>query len=144
MIRLAKPNDIDTVTALGIEALSLDAYDELLVSPERVRNLCVECVSSASHFAQVSETDGEITGALVVYNSPMELYERNSANILMWYDKNGNGMKLFAEFMSWFSGRRIIKQIQYMGERGGDPRILHILQKRYGFRDDVPHLYLMR
>lgn len=144
MIRKATPSDLPSAVSLAIEALEIDSYDELLISRERVQSLANECISSPSHFAWVSEINGNVEGALLAFNSPMEFYERNSASILQWYCKNGDGMKLMSEFMSWFRSRPIIKQIQYTGERGADPRILEILKKRYGFRDDVPFLYLMR
>lgn len=144
MIRKAKPADIERLVELGVEALTVDAYDELVPSPDRILELSRECISSPAHFAWVSDVDGDVRGALVAYNSPMELYERNSANVLMWYCANGDGMKLMAEFIRWFRARPIIKQVQYTGERHGDPRILAILKKRYGFSSDVPFLYLMR
>lgn len=144
MIRKAVPSDISAIVDLAVEALSVDLYEQLVISRERVKQLTVECVSSASHFAWVSEKRGRIVGAMVAFNSPMEFYERNSANVLMLFCKGGDGMKLLSQFMRWFQSKPIIKQVQITWERNGDSRIPNILKKRYGFKDDVPLLYLMR
>lgn len=144
MIRKAVPSDIPGISSLAVEALSIDPYEELVINRDRVKDLARECVSSASHFSWVSEKDGELQGAMLAYNSPMEFYERNSAAVLMFYSPNGDGMKLLAEFMRWVKSKRIIKQVQFTWERKGDPRVLNVLKSRYGFKDDVPLLLLMR
>lgn len=145
MIRKATPNDLDALHALAMEAVSIDAYEELVVSPEKIRNLLVEGISSPSHFLWVAERGGKVVGALGALVFPMMLYERSHAVIAFWYSRvRGDGWKLMSRFLAWVKSRPIIKEVQYNGERKGDPRILNILQRRYGFRADVPFLYWMR
>jgi len=141
MIRKATPADVEALVNLSIEDLEIDAYEGLLVSKRKVRNCVVECVSSPSNFSYVSENNGEIDGGLGAVVFPMMFYERSSAQIVMWYSKGGDGIKLLTEFMSWVKGRKIIKEVQYTGERNGNERILNFLEKRHGFKRDVPFLY---
>ena len=144
MIRQATTRDIDALTRLGIEALSIDGYEELALSPIKVKSVVREAVSSAPHFAWVSERHGEVVGGLVAISVPMMLYERNEGTVMMWYcPVAGDGVRLMNEFIGWVKSRPIIKLVNYMGERKGDPRIIRLLKKRYGFIDDVPYLYRM-
>lgn len=144
MIRKAVPDDRDGIYLLAIEALEIDPYEELLISKERVRSLVVELISSPASFMWVSENDGKVTGVLAAFVSPMLFYERNTAQIVMWYDKGGDGMRLMSQFIKWADSRKAIKEVQYCGERGGDKRILKYLIKRYGFADNVPLLHRLR
>lgn len=145
MIRKAKPSDLEAIVKLGIEALEIDAYEELLISPDKVRAVTKECISAAPHFVWVSEIAGEVVGVLGALVTPLMLHERSQATIVMWYCKaGGEGMKLLKEFMEWSKGRPMIKQVQYTGERRGNPKILQFMQRHYGFKDDVKFLYRNR
>jgi hypothetical protein len=139
------PADIPDLIELSIEALEIDAYPELLISREKVARQVTASVSSGKHFACVSERDGKVVGGLIAIVDDMLTYERSQATICMWYCRaKGDGLKLMDRFMVWAAGRPMIKQIQYTGERGGDPRILEYLRKRHEFVSDVPFLYKMR
>lgn len=146
MIRKAVPADTAKIVTLSIEALRLDAYEELVISEEKVSALVRECVSSAQHFMWVSQDeDGAIDGALGALVYPLMFYERSQATVALWYCRRpGDGMRLMQQFLAWAETRPMIKQVQYVGERRGDRRILDILQKRYRFAADVPFLYRNR
>lgn len=141
MIRKAIPADIPKAVEIAIEALSIDPYPELVISRERVTTMVTECISSAAHFAWVSEIDGEIVGGLGALVTPMIFHERNQASVLLWYCRRpGDGAALMRQFMRWCAGRPLIKQIQYTGERGADPRVGRLAIK-CGLTEQLP-LYL--
>jgi hypothetical protein len=145
MIRKAVPADIACLTALSIEALQIDAYDELVISKDKVAALVREAASSAQHFLWVAEQDGVIDGALGALVFPMMFHERSQATVALWYCRRpGDGMRLMKQFLQWAESRPMIKQVQYSGERKGDRRIIGILKDRYGFVSDVPFLYRNR
>ena len=142
MIRKATPADIPKAIEIALEALAIDPYPELVVSQERVRAAVTECISSAAHFAWVSEIEGEVVGGIGALVTPMIFHERSQASILLWYCRTpGDGAALMHQFVSWCKSRPMIKQIQYTGERGADPRV-GALAKRCGLRETLP-LYLM-
>jgi hypothetical protein len=145
MIRKAVPADIAKIITLSIDALRQDAYEELVISEEKVSALVREAASAAQHFLWVSEHEGQIDGALGALVYPMMFHERSQATVALWYCKRpGDGMRLMQQFLAWAESRPMIKQVQYCGERRGDKRIVEVLQKRYGFAADVPFLYRNR
>lgn len=145
MIRKATPSDVSQLVELSIEALQIDAYEELVISRSKVQALVAETVSAAQHFMWVSEIGGKIVGALGALVYPMMFHERSSATVALWYCKEGGeGFALMRAFLDWVESRSMVKQLQYSGERNGDRRIIEILQKRYGFMADVPFLYRNR
>ena len=130
MIRPAAPQDIPAAVGLSIEALSIDPYQELVISRERVYAMVKECVCNAKHFSWVSEVDGTIQGGLAALVEPFLMYDRNQAMIVMWYCKApGDGVRLMREFARWVNGRPLIKQVVYGGERGADPRIATLVRR---------------
>lgn len=144
MIRKAVPADIPKAVEIAIEALSIDPYPQLVISRERVTNMVTECISSAAHFAWVSEVDGEIVGGLGALVTPMIFHERSQASVLLWYCRRpGDGALLMRQFMRWCNGRPMIKQITYHGERGADPRV-GLLAKQCGFNHALPLLMALK
>jgi hypothetical protein len=141
MIRKATPADIPAIVELGLEAMNKDAYTNLVISQEGVETMVRECVSAAKHFCWVAQVDGAIGGALTAMVSPLILYERNYANVLMWYCKiPGDGAALMRQFLQWVRSRPSIKMIQYTGERNADPRVGK-LAARLGLNHQLP-LYI--
>ena len=98
MIRKATPADIPKAIEIALEALAIDPYPELVVSQERVRAAVTECISSAAHFAWVSEIEGEVVGGIGALVTPMIFHERSQASILLWYCRTpGDGAALMRE-----------------------------------------------
>lgn len=138
MIRKARPDDLNAIVALALEALRIDAYEELVIDPERVRAMARECVSAATNFLWVSEIDGEIVGAIGALVTPNLFHERSCANVMMWYCKRpGDGVALMLAFLRWARSRPAIKMIQYTAERNADHRIGEFLE-RAGLRLRLP------
>jgi len=130
MIRQAKPSDIPAIVELGLESLNTEAYDDLVISPERVREVALACVSSSQHFIWVCETDGEITGSVAAVVSDMIFYERKQASVVMFLSKTpGEGIKLIRQFLKWARARPIIKMIEFTLEPTADPRIGKLLTR---------------
>lgn len=145
MIRKAKPSDVDALVKLAIEALEIDAYEELVISPGKVMALVKEAVSKPTDFVLVSEIEGVVVGCIGAIVSPMMMHERSQATVIMWYCKTGgDGMRLMDGFIEWAKTRPVIKQVQYCGERSGDQKIIAFLKRVYGFKSDAPFLYRNR
>ena len=138
MIRKAKPGDLEAIVALGVEALEQDAYEELVISEAKVRDVATHCISSANDFVWVSEKDDVIRGAFVASIRDMLFYERKQASVLMYYcHEVGDGARLIREFLRWARSRRIIKMIEFTLEPGADPRIGKLLE-RMGLKTALP------
>jgi hypothetical protein len=138
VIRKATPDDIDSIVALGFEALQSDPYDGLTISRVKVYNVATECVSSSNNFAWVAEKDGEVVGAVCAIVHPIMFYEKRQASVVQYYCTDpGQGIKLLREFMRWAEGRPVIKMICFTLEINSDPRIGDLLAK-LGLAGELP------
>lgn len=138
MIRKARPDDIQAIVELGIEALNKGAYKKMVVSREKVEALAIQGVSSARNFAWVAEKDGTVGGSLVAIVHECMCYERSQASVVQWYCKiPGDGIRLMREFVRWADARPIIKMKAVSLEYDSDPRIGKILT-RLGFDLTLP------
>lgn len=139
MIRKATQKDIPAIVNLSLEALSIDAYHQLVPSRERTFITVQECVNSAMNFSMVSEHDGEIIGGLGALVMPLMMYERNQAVVVLWYCRHpGDGVKLLRQFKRWMSERPMIKQVVYTEERNADPRVGQTFRRVMGSQDALP------
>jgi len=137
-IRPATPSDIPAITSLGLEALMNDPYPNLVISPEKVEKMAIECVSAATNFCWVAEEDGEVVAAVSALVHDMMFYERKQATVVQFYTrKSGAGIKLIREFLGWARGRRVIKMICFTLECNADPRIGKLL-RRLGLSEALP------
>lgn len=138
IIRKATPSDISDVARLGIEALNLDPYENLLICNEKVLAIATECVSAPCNFCWVAEKDSEIVGAVSALVHPMAFYERSQASVVQFYCKDpGQGIKLIRELLKWASTRPAIKMVCFTLECRADPRIGKLL-KRLGLQNELP------
>ena len=138
MIRRATPSDIKGILALGLASLEKDAYENLVICPEKMELLAKECVSATCNFAWVAEKDGEITGAVCAIVTDMLFYERKQATVLQFFcNQPGEGVKLLREFMKWCEARPAIKMACFTLEYKVDPRIGLVL-KRLGLKQELP------
>lgn len=138
MIRPATPDDIQAITDLGLEALEKDAYENLVIDPDKVRAMALECISSASNFAWVNEIGGEIVAAVSAFVSEMMFYERMQATVVQFYTRVPNaGLPLIRKFLEWARGRPIIKLICFTLECNSDPRI-GMMFERLGLSLSLP------
>ena len=137
MIRAARPADIGELINLSLEALEIDAYEELRIDPGRVRFYVTEVVTAACNLFLVSEIDNEIVGGLAALITPNLFHERSQASILMWYCRSGGeGGFLMKRFLKWAQRRPMIKHIQWTSERKFDQRQVDFMLGR-GFKNDM-------
>lgn len=137
-IRVATPKDIDAIIKLGMAELEREAYSSLRISPRKVREMAVECISSSNNFAYVAEKDGVVVGAVCALVHPMMFYERSQATVLQFFcDDPGQGIKLLRTFLSWVEGRPVIKMVVFTLEPNADPRIGKLLT-RLGLTCELP------
>ena len=89
------------------------------------------CVSSAQHFAWVSEVDGEVVGSVGGYVSDMTFYERKQCAIVQFYAPGApwEWVKLIRECLNWCRRRPLIKLVTFTLEPDADPRIGKVLTK---------------
>ncbi len=138
MIRKATPSDIKGIVALGLASLEKDAYENLLISPDRVMAIAQECVSATCNFSWVAEKDGEIVGAVCAIVTDMLFYERKQASVIQFFcEEPGDEVKLLREFMKWCESRPAIKMVCFTLEYNADPRI-GLLLKRLGLTQELP------
>lgn len=144
VIRIATPDDIDAVVALGLEALQNEPYPGLTISRVKVYTVATECISSSNNFAWVAEKDGKIVGAVGAIVHPIMFYEKRQASVVQYYcTEPGEGIKLLREFMKWVKNRPVIKMVCFTLEINTDPRIGDLLSK-LGLTGDLPvYLKLM-
>lgn len=145
MIRDAKPRDLSKLTDLAVEALNRHPHERLVVDRDKVAEIARECITGKAHFFVVAEENGEIVGGLASYTTPLIFHERNETTVMMFYFKNGEGMKAFRRFVQWTRERPIIKMISItgFGSAALDSRVLRIMSDRYGF-ESVPLMYRVR
>ncbi len=138
IIRPAKPDDIDAITDLGLEALTVNAYPNLVIDPDKVRAMATECVSAASNFSWVAEKDGKVVAAVSALIHDMMFHERKQATVVQFYTTEPNaGLPLLRKFLEWARGRRVIKMICFTLEVNADPRIGKMLN-RLGLQAELP------
>lgn len=137
-IRKAGPGDIPGIVALGLASLEKDAYENLIISPDKAKALAQECVSATCNFAWVVEKDGEIVGAVCAIVTDMLFYERKQASVVQFFcNEPGQGVKLLREFMKWCESRPAIKMACFTLEYNADPRI-GLLLTRLGLKQELP------
>ncbi len=138
IIRKATPSDIKGIIALGLASLEKDAYENLIISPDRMQALAQECVSASCNFAWVAEKDGLIVGAVGAIVTDMLFYERKQASVVQFFcNEPGQGVKLLREFMKWCESRPAIKMVCFTLEYNADPRI-GLLLNRLGLKQELP------
>ena len=141
IIRIATPDDIDSIVALGLEALHNDPYVGLEISRVKVHVVATECVSSSNNFAYVAEKDGIVVGAVCAVVHPMLFYGKSQASVVQFYCMEpGEGIKLIRKLMKWVEGRPVIKMVCFTLESNSDPRIGKLLNT-LGLTSELP-IYL--
>jgi hypothetical protein len=138
LTRPATLSDIPAIISLGVEALELDPYPNLVISEEKMRVLAVECISSAANFAWVAEIDSKVVASVGAFVQEMMVFERKSATVVQFYTREpGAGLPLIREFLRWVRARRAIKMTCFTLEREADPRI-GLMLKRLGLSMALP------
>ena len=142
ILRRAKPADLDAITELGVEALNIDPFEDMVIDPGRCRRMAQMCVNDAGSFAWVSEIDRVVVAAVLASVHDCMCYERKQASVVQFYTRvPGEGIKLIRHFFRWVEPRRAIKMVAFTLETKVDPRIGKMLS-RMGLNLEMP-VYLM-
>jgi len=142
--RPAHPMDVNEVVRLGLMALEENAYEELVIDVDKVRQVAIEGISGAQHFCWVADRGGRLVAAVGALVHPMTFYERNQATVVQFYaTEPGTGLPLIRRFLEWARARRGIKMIQFTLEPNSDPRLPKMLE-RLGLKRDLPVYVEMR
>lgn len=109
LIRAATLKDKAWLIACAMEQAK-ELYPRLRANKDKIEALVIDCISSAAHYAQVIEEDGELQGCLLVMVNHNMWAERRAANIHLWVSRVPTlGAKLLREFRDWFGTRRGIR-----------------------------------
>jgi len=136
MIRPATLHDVDAIFSIALsEARN---YPELLPDRDKIRKGIIQAISSARHFAWVSENSKGVAGVIIGLTSENLWAERKNCLVALWTSKIvGDGMKLLKVFKMWVQSRRAIRVAGIVPDSNHfDPRVWmlveHVGFKQYG------------
>jgi len=140
MIRNGNIHDSKQILPLAIEALERDAYENLLISPDKIKAMILEIVSSKRHFGMVSvDEEGNIQGVVAAVVNDLAFYERKQASVVMYYCKRpGDGIKMLRKLMRWIEARPIIRLVEFTMEACTDPRVPKLLKRLGLVNESLP------
>lgn len=144
MIRPVRLSDIPAIEKLAFEALNRNKPDAMVISVDKIHDMCVECASKQSNFAWVSEKDGVVTGCVAALVHEILFFERKQCSVVMYYcNEPGEGIKMLRELMKWVKKRPIIKMVEFTLERQDNKRVQQLL-KRLGLTESLPILMYIK
>lgn len=108
------------------KALASEHYPKLRASDEKITSLVTDCVSGASHYAEI--TPDLTSGALLAYVSDNAWAERKNAHVLYFQCSiPGEGMRMLRNFRRWVEGRRAIRYAGFHTDINLDGRVQELL-----------------
>jgi hypothetical protein len=133
MIRPATLSDFMAIHEIAICEARI--YPELHPDREKIHKGIMTAISSAKHFAWVSENDNQVSGALIGLTSSNLWAQRDNCIVVLWKSMIvGDGVRMMKEFLKWFDTRRIIRVAGLVPDNNEiDPRVW-LLAERLGFR----------
>lgn len=133
MIRPATLSDLMAIHEIAI--CEAHSYSELLPDREKIHKGIMTAISSAKHFAWVSEDDEQVSGALIGLTCSNLWAQRDNCIVALWRSAIvGDGRQLMKEFLKWVDTRRIIRVAGLVPDSNHvDPRVWD-LAERLGFR----------
>ena len=133
MIRPATLADADAI--FGIAMDEAHQYRGLRPDPVKIRKGIIQAISSAKHFAWVSENASGLRGALIGLTSHNLWAERQNCLVALWHTKQiGDGRKLLRAFKTWVQSRRAIRVAGFVSDSEHIDRRAFQLAERMGFR----------
>jgi hypothetical protein len=133
---MARQTTQDIYAIEGIGALESLKYPNLLIDPKKVRHVLTTAISSAKHFAWVSESDaGHVEGVLIGVASDNLWAQRQNCMVTLWTSEIvGDGRRLMRKFLEWVDTRRIIRVVGIVPDNNEvDSRVWKLVE-RLGFR----------
>lgn len=142
MIRRAKPQDIPAIIDIAVESVSRDPLP-VAINQDAMRET-LDVLLNPAHFLRVSETQGQVVGAVAACVQPSFWHEKLTCSVLLYYTRvPGEGVKLLREFARWVKGRSAIKVAIIELEPNCDPRLVALI-KRLGFARESTNLSFVR
>ena len=75
-------------------------YPKLIADEDKMHRGIIQAISSAKHFAWVSEQDENVTGALIALVSPNLWAQRSNCIVALWISQVvGDGRKMMKELI---------------------------------------------
>jgi hypothetical protein len=142
VIRKARPEDLDAIVDLAVEAVSRSPFPVKndKAAMKETASICLQ----PAHYLCVSEIGGQVVGALAAQVMPSFWHEKLSCSVLMHYSSvPGEWVKLMKHFSQWVQGRHGIKvAVIELEEFHGEKMIRFI--KRVGFSRQSQNLTFVR
>lgn len=134
MIRPATLADVDAIFDLAM-ALS-PQYPKLKPDKIKIRKGIIQAISSAKHFAWVSESPYEgLKGALIGLTSENLWAQRQNCFVPLWFtERRGDGPKLLRAFKTWVQSRRAIRVAGFVADSKYVDQRAWLLAERIGFK----------
>jgi len=133
MIRPATLHDVNAIFDIAMDETEL--YPQLLPDRDKIRKGIIQSISSARHFAWVSENGEGVLGVIIGLTSINLWAQRKNCFVALWKTRIvGDGTALLRAFKMWVQSRRIIRVAGFVSDSDHiDPRVWMIVE-RMGFR----------
>jgi hypothetical protein len=127
-IRPAILADANAIFEIALEEAS--SYEKLFPDEGKIRKGITIAISSAKHFAWVSESDGRIEGVLIGLVSENLWAQRSNCLIAIWKSRIvGDGLRMMRAFFDWVKHRRAIRIAGIVPDSNAiDPRALRLAE----------------
>jgi hypothetical protein len=134
MIRPAILADVDAIFDLAIALYS--QYPQLKPDLVKIRKGIIQAISSAKHFAWISESPHEgLKGVLIGLTSENLWAQRKNCFVPLWYsERRGDGAKLLRAFKIWVQSRRAIQVAGFVADSKYVDSRAWLLAERIGFK----------
>ena len=133
MIRPAVLADADVIFDLAVE--SAQGYERLHMDYDKMRKGIRNAISSATHFAWVSEVESYVDGVLIGLTGENLWAQRKNCIVALWKANTpGEGRKLLAEFRAWVRSRRAIRVAGIVPDSNHVDWRAYALADRMGFK----------
>ncbi len=136
MIRPATLHDVDAIFDIAMNETV--RYPLLRPDPVKIRKGIIQSISSARHFAWVSEDGEGILGVIIGLTSINLWAQRKNCLVALWTSEIvGDGVKLLKVFKMWIQSRRAIRVAGFVIDSDHiDQRVWKLVEhmgfKRYG------------
>lgn len=142
MIRKAVPDDLRAIVRLGIESLNNNPLQGFIIDEDKVKQTAIDCISSPSNFAWVSEIGGEVVGAVGAMVFPFQFFQKKQCSIVMFYCKvSGDGGRLLKKVVNWYKSRSGLRMLELTFEKNIDQKEYNKIRRfleKLGLREALP------
>ena len=132
IIRPATLADLEAIIDIAMEQTL--KYPRMRAERRKVKELVIDAISAARHYALVVESGNRVQGALLGLTTNNAWAQRQNCAVLLWYSWiPGSGAAMLRKFRDWVKSRRAIKVAGFSPDVDLDPRIWKLVD-RIGFK----------